>query len=312
VLLALEGVALAAGNSSQTFNIQGVLRDATGALQSMAVGVTVNLYNAQTGGTPFYTKPIPTVPVDSGFFSIELDDPTLTFNGQADVWIGIQIGGDPTELPRQHINAAPYSFICQNAVGDITPNSITVTANATVGGTVSVTGGQISLGSQANQTLSGAQVATLTGGGNADALHTHAGLSHAWIDAGPNDTITHFKALLAQYPGDKYEWGMVYNGDITAAVGVGKFPVPVRISSWNSGVRVMTLEYMEGDGNTATPSGNFFLGGAAWFYGTAATFDDVCTGQDKFLHNYWVWSAGSLVLTGSNGCGGGEWYVRPL
>jgi hypothetical protein len=302
-LFALEGVSFAAGNSGQSFNIQGVLRDAAGALQSMAVGATINIYSSATATSPFYTKNIPTVPVDNGFFSIELADPMLTFNGQPDAWLGVQIGGDQSELPRQHINATPYAFICQNAVGDITPNSVTVTT------------GQVTFGSQPNQTLNAAQVATLTGGGNADALHTHAGLSHAWIDVGPNDTVTHFKALVAQYPGDKYQWGILYNGDASSVFGTpaAKFPVPVKISTWNQGVRVTTTEYMEGDGDTATPSGNFWIGGSAWFYNTKATFDDACTNADKFLQNYWQWSGGSMSLAqGSNGCGGGEWYVRPL
>jgi hypothetical protein len=99
-----------AGNSNQTINIQGVLRDATGSLQSMAVGLVVNLYSAPSGGKPFFTQNFTTVSVDNGYFSVELSDPALTFKGLTDAWVGVQVSGDPTELPRQHLGAAPFAF----------------------------------------------------------------------------------------------------------------------------------------------------------------------------------------------------------
>jgi hypothetical protein len=129
-----------AANSNQSINIQGVLRDATGALQSMAVGLVVNFYPSQTGAGPFYNQNFPTVPVDNGFFSIELSDPKLSFSANPDTWVGVQVAGDPTELPRQHLNAAPYALVCTNATGDITPNSITVAGNGTLGGNLAVAG----------------------------------------------------------------------------------------------------------------------------------------------------------------------------
>jgi hypothetical protein len=34
----------------------------------------------------------------------------LTFSGMPDAWVGVQVAGDQTELPRQHLNAAPYAM----------------------------------------------------------------------------------------------------------------------------------------------------------------------------------------------------------
>jgi len=121
-----------AANSIQTMNIQGVLRDGTGSLQSMAVGLIVNLYPSQSATQFFYTQNFPSVPIDNGFFSVELSDAKLSFSAYPEAWVGIQVAGDPTELPRQHLGAAPYAMVCDNAVGDITPNSVTVNGHTVI------------------------------------------------------------------------------------------------------------------------------------------------------------------------------------
>lgn len=108
--LTLFAPAQAASNSNQTLNVQGVLRDAGGNLQTMAVGLDVNLYNAQNAAAPFYTQHYTTVEVDNGFFTVELAGSGLNFAGVPDGWVGIQVSGDPTELPRQHLDAAPYAL----------------------------------------------------------------------------------------------------------------------------------------------------------------------------------------------------------
>ena len=103
-----------AANSNQTINIQGVIRDSAGNLQTMAVGLTVNLYTSATATTPFYTQSFPTVAVDNGFFSVELAGSSLNFS-TADAWFGVQVSGDPVELPRQHFAAVPYAFNAASA-----------------------------------------------------------------------------------------------------------------------------------------------------------------------------------------------------
>jgi hypothetical protein len=105
----------AAANSNQAFSIQGVLRDGTGSLQSMAVSVDINLYpDSNSASKPFYFQHFPTVPVDNGFFSVEVAGSNLSFS-TPDVWVGIQIGGDTAELPRQHVTAVPFAFSAATA-----------------------------------------------------------------------------------------------------------------------------------------------------------------------------------------------------
>jgi hypothetical protein len=106
-----------AAPSAQTINIQGVLRDSAGSLQSMAVGLVVSVYAAPTGGSAFYSQNFTTVPVDNGFFNVELAGPLLSFAGLDDAWVGIQVSGDPTELPRQHLGAVPFAFTAANVSG---------------------------------------------------------------------------------------------------------------------------------------------------------------------------------------------------
>jgi hypothetical protein len=74
----------------------------------------------------------------------------------------------------------------------------------------------------------------------------------------------------------------------------------------------MSEEYLQGDGGSVDPPGpgSFWRGGVAWFYGTAGSFDDACTNADTLKHNYWRWQSGEIIFTGSNGCGGGEFWVR--
>src|SRR5689334_11837525 len=114
LLTSLGGVARAANVSQTTFAIQGVLRDGTGALQSMAVGLDVNLYPDNAGSKSFYFQHFPTVAVDNGFFTVEVAGDTLSFSS-ADAWVGVQVGGDSAELPRQHITAVPFAFSAASA-----------------------------------------------------------------------------------------------------------------------------------------------------------------------------------------------------
>jgi hypothetical protein len=114
LVLALPSVARAAG-SSQSINVQGILRNGSGDLQSMGVGMDVGLYDTATAATPFYLQHFATVPIDNGFFTIELSGPTLSFTGHPDAFIGILVNGDPAELPRQHLDAAPYALNAASA-----------------------------------------------------------------------------------------------------------------------------------------------------------------------------------------------------
>jgi hypothetical protein len=129
------------------------------------------------------------------------------------------------------------------------------------------------------------------------------GQGRPWVLAGENTSKAVWDALVTRYPAEKYEWGVKYND-------AGGQVHRVTFSKWNRGVRIVTEEYLEGDGNDADPPGGFWLGGSAWFYDTIGAFDDACTGAGSFKHLYWQRSSGGTTLLAGNGCNGGSWYVR--
>ena len=89
----------------------------------------------------------------------------------------------------------------------ITLNNV-VAAGQLQAGAASLAEGRLTLGSGANQSLTAAQLATLTGGGNADALHTHAGGASPWIQVG---NLNDYFNLRNRYPHTRYEYGVTYN-----------------------------------------------------------------------------------------------------
>jgi hypothetical protein len=127
--------------------------------------------------------------------------------------------------------------------------------------------------------------------------------ANPWVMAGENASKAGWDALVAKFPAEKYEWGVKYND-------VGGQVHRVTFSKWNRGIRIVTEEYMEGDGNDTDPPGNFWIGGAAWFYDTIGAFDDACTGAGSFKHMYWQRSNAGTTLLAGNGCNGGTWWVR--
>jgi hypothetical protein len=135
------------------------------------------------------------------------------------------------------------------------------------------------------------------------ALEAAAAQGNPWVMAGDNTSKAVWDSLVAKYPPDHYEWGVKYN-DIAGQIH------RVTFSKWNRGIRIVTEEYMEGDGNETDPSGNFWMGGSVWFYDTLGGFDDACTAAGSFKHLYWQRSASGTTLLPGNGCNGGTWFVR--
>lgn len=87
-----------------------------------------------------------------------------------------------------------------------------ITGTGTMASAV-ITGGQLQLGAQQ---LAEAQLQTLIGGGNADALHTHAGAANPWVKVSPwTATIAQLEATIAQYSPLVYEWGAEIGGPFT-------------------------------------------------------------------------------------------------
>ena len=51
--------------------------------------------------------------------------PSNAFAG-AEVFLGVSVNGDPEMTPRQTIDSVPYALVANNAIGDISPTTITV------------------------------------------------------------------------------------------------------------------------------------------------------------------------------------------
>jgi hypothetical protein len=159
----------------------------------------------------------------------------LSASRESGLWVGVRLGDSVDELePRIPLGAVPFALNAENAArlgglevdefervgvaGDglavhaadpdahhpanssgiaIEPTSVTV-------GGARMTDGQVDLGPDLDDTLTAEIVRTLTGGGAADALHTHSGGSHdlgacytVWGDVSCGDGFTSMYSGIA-------------------------------------------------------------------------------------------------------------------
>lgn len=205
----LTGRALAKGPPVVTpLTYGGTVADATGKPYPGPIAVTVALYTDPTGGTAVCQSPTVQAEGGTGRFSTVLPPECASaVHASSDLWSEMTVGPQNTVLPRVHVGAVPYALEadaasiamtskglqCTGCVNvdamlfdknvslgdhdlDAGAGSITATKLSTGPAGASLTTGQLDLGPTAGDELTSAEVKTLTGGGNADALHTHAGL----------------------------------------------------------------------------------------------------------------------------------------
>jgi hypothetical protein len=137
--------------------------------------------------------------------------------------------------------------------------------------------------------MSVAQAMTLTGGGNADALHTHAGTPAPWRMCG---TLASFGSdcRVAGFDPNTYEYGIAYNSTE---------PQVVNCTYWNRGVRIYNRHpYFVFSDN---PESGMRWGGFVFYRGTDAADDDTCGAG--YRHRYWYTDSANVISIGfSNGC----------
>jgi hypothetical protein len=117
-------------------NQQGRLFDASQAPVSGAIDVVFSIYDTANGATPVWTE-THNITFDDGYYSVTLGTTTpldTVFVGP-EMFIGIQVGADPEMSPRASIDSVPYAFVSNNAVGDITPNSVSVNGTTVIDST---------------------------------------------------------------------------------------------------------------------------------------------------------------------------------
>ncbi|MGK0358684.1 MAG: hypothetical protein ACI9U2_000977 [Bradymonadia bacterium] len=192
----------------------------------------------------------------------------------------------------------------------ITLNNVVATGQLQAG-TSALSNGLLKLGNAANQRITAAQLATLVGGGNADALHTHAGVATAkpWVRIG---NLNDFFGLQARYPFTHWEFGVTYN---TRSI------MPVVFSNWNGGWRVVgQYDYIIGDRFPWEGGNSFTHGGAAWMWGTQGAADNACNANNSWYQYYYYRRGdpnshnghGETQWWASNSCSAPALYVREL
>ena len=159
----------------------GTVADLNGKPYATAVEVTVAFYDAATAGTLKCKAPTVQSEPGTGRFAVTLPAECAdAVHDKTDLWSEAAVGPGKTLLPRTHVGAVPYALEsegakvakgvqcvgCVNVGALLFDKDVDLAGHGLAAGKVTVAGAE----------LTGASVKTLTQGGNADALHTHAAL----------------------------------------------------------------------------------------------------------------------------------------
>ena len=112
---------------------QGRLFDTSGNPVNGMQPFVFSFYTQAQGGTALWTE-TQNVLLFSGYFATQIGSvtsiPTGFFDAEAKagatVYLGVRIGTDAEITPRQPLLSVPYARVANNAIGDITPNSVSV------------------------------------------------------------------------------------------------------------------------------------------------------------------------------------------
>ncbi|MEW5853541.1 MAG: hypothetical protein AB2A00_32490 [Myxococcota bacterium] len=141
VLLLVGARDVRAAGVPTTLNVQGVLRQTGGGLESGTFNLTFRLYADQTGTNPVYEEVQTGVAVDGGVFSVQLGRVTsldpLDFAAFGTMWLGVTVEGDPDgELPRFPLATTPYAFQAAHADKSVLADTATVATTALAANTL--------------------------------------------------------------------------------------------------------------------------------------------------------------------------------
>ena len=190
----LTGRALATGAPTQTpLTYAGTVTDEAGKPYAQAVDVQLKLYDKADAAVAKCTAPTVKAEAGSGRFAVVLpNECAQAVHAASDLWVEATVGA--RVLPKAHVGAVPYALESASAsqsqqaldlkcVGCVGVAKMAFDQDVDLKGHKLTTGpggavleaGEFDLGAVAGDELTSAHVKTLTGGGNADALHTHAG-----------------------------------------------------------------------------------------------------------------------------------------
>ena len=115
-LLVLFWCGLVQAQVPQLLNYQGFLTTPGGTPINSSVVLTINLYDASSGGSLLYQEIQPSVSVNKGVFNAvigSVNPLTLPFN--APYWLTVTINADGEMNPRQQVTASAYALRAANA-----------------------------------------------------------------------------------------------------------------------------------------------------------------------------------------------------
>ena len=112
----------------QLLNHEGLLMGADGLPIEDAVVLRLSIYAAAEGGLPLWFEEYQVQPLD-GYYrqTLGLLSPLAgIFDGPGERYMGISINGATELTPRHRLLSVPWALVASNAVGDITPRSVSV------------------------------------------------------------------------------------------------------------------------------------------------------------------------------------------
>lgn len=258
--LLCASLVVAAGTPGQ-INYQGVLRDAGGEPEDGTFDMRFRLFDAVAAGNEVVVDQHVAagtggVVVAGGLFSVALGSGNVTdgsgpgsftsfvdaFAQYAAVWLEIEVAGE-TLVPRVPVLSSAYAINARlfqgRDAGEFLDTSATPQEKT---GLITASGG-IDFGAGPLDDLDAGKVSTLTGGGNADALHTHTLVGQA-TNAGLLDSIDSSQFLRSDTD-DTYT-----TGTLTLAAGT--------VLNAKGQVRLDGSLYMDADGPDGTQAIYFF------------------------------------------------------
>ena len=250
--------------------IAGYLTDDAGAALAGTIDVELRFYaDPAPDAPPVECRSFDEVEIDRGWMRLSVDacsDPpvgdcgivplTELFDGAPGLWVGVSVAGVELD-PRIPVGAVPFAVRSSDsdalqgrgpeafeAAGSIvthaldpdahhssTSDGVEITPSSVTVGDTSIGSGEVDLGPDVDDELTAAIVTTLTGGGEADALHGHAAgdvtggscyIAHGTTACADGWTLIHAGYALESL---SYDPDDDVDGDDSAAVAVAPYCV---------------------------------------------------------------------------------------
>lgn len=115
---------------------QGRLFDAQGKPVAGQTKFVFSIYDAANGGSALWTESHE-LKLEDGYYSVQLGSkdafPADLWNGSVR-FVGVKVNADEEMSPREELASVPYAITAQNAVGNITPRSISIAGKPVIDG----------------------------------------------------------------------------------------------------------------------------------------------------------------------------------